>query len=146
MTAKEYLEQYRHKELLLLRVRDEYRKELDHIDTIRSALDSSGITSGQASKTVELKAMRLAEKAERLREAELEALATRQKVFDVIAKIVGVKGQVLYERYINLKKWEDVAAAVNYEERHTRRIHAEALRDVEELLTDPSKYSVFSII
>ena len=74
MTGREYLEQYRHKELLLLRVREEYRKELDTIDSIRSALDNSGVPSGHVSRTVELRAMRLAEKAERLRTAELEAL------------------------------------------------------------------------
>lgn len=138
MTGKEYLEQYRHKELLLLRVREEYRKELDHIDTIRSALDNSGYTSGHVSKTVEVRALRLAEKAERLKEAELEALETRQKVFDVIANIAGTKGQILYERYINLKKWEDVAAAVCYEERHTRRLHDEALKEVEHVLKCPT--------
>lgn len=137
MTGKEYLEQYKHKELLLLRVREEYRKELDQIDAIRSALDNSGISSGQVSRTVENRAMRLAEKAERLKEAELEALETRQKVFDMIASIEGVKGQILYERYINLKKWEDVAAAVCYEERHTRRLHDDALKQVEYALKCP---------
>lgn len=138
MTGKEYLEQYRHKELLLLRVREEYRKELDHIDAIRSALDNSGLASGQVSRTVEVKAMRLAEKADRLKEAEVEALETRQKVFDVIAKVEGVKGQILYERYINLKKWEDVAAAVCYDERHARRLHDEALKQVEYALKCPT--------
>lgn len=134
MTGREYLEQYRHKEFLLLRVREEYRKELDTIDSIRSALDNSGVPSGHVSRTVELRAMRLAEKAERLRTAELEALATRQKVFDVIAMVEGVKGQILYERYINLKKWEDVAEVVCYEERQTRRLHDEAVRIVEDLI------------
>ena len=134
MTGREYLEQYRHKELLLLRVREEYRKELDTIDSIRSALDNSGVPSGHVSRTVELRAMRLAEKAERLRTAELEALATRQKVFDVISMVEGVKGQILYERYINLKKWEDVAEVVCYEERQTRRLHDEAVRIVEDLI------------
>lgn len=134
MTGREYLEQYRHKEFLLLRVREEYRKELDTIDSIRSALDNSGVPSGHVSRTVELRAMRLAEKAERLRTAELEALATRQKVFDVISMVEGVKGQILYERYINLKKWEDVAEVVCYEERQTRRLHDEAVRIVEDLI------------
>ena len=134
MTGREYLEQYRHKEFLLLRVREEYRKELDTIDSIRSALDNSGVPSGHVSRTVELRALRLAEKAERLRTAELEALATRQKVFDVISMVEGVKGQILYERYINLKKWEDVADVVCYEERQTRRLHDEAVRIVEDLI------------
>lgn len=139
MTGREYLEQYKHKELLLLRVREEYRKELDTIDSIRSALDNSGVPSGHVSRTVELRAMRLAEKAERLRTAELEALETRQKVFDLIARVEGVKGQILYERYINLKKWEDVATAVCYEERQTRRLHDDALRIVEDVLKCPTR-------
>lgn len=137
MDGKAFLEQYRHKELLLSRVREEYRKELDQIDSIRSALDNSGAPSGQTSRQVEIRAMRLAEKAERLKEAELEALATRQKVFDLIARVEGVKGAVLYERYINLKKWEDVAAAVCYEERQTRRLHDEGVRIVGEIIGCP---------
>lgn len=139
MNAREYLEQYRHKEILLSRIREEYRQELDSIDSIRSALDNSGAPSGQVSKTVELRAMRLAEKAERLKKAELEALETRQKVFDLIAKVEGVRGQILYERYINLKKWEDVAEAVCYEERHTRRLHDDALRIVHDVLKCPTR-------
>lgn len=138
MTGKEYLEQYRHSELMLKRVREEYRKELDQADAIRSALGSSGVPGGQVSRTVEIKALHLAEKAERLKKAELEALATRQKVFDVIAGVSGVKGQILYERYINLKKWTDVADAVCYEERQTRRLHDEALMIVEHVLKCPT--------
>ena len=135
MTGREFLEQYRHKEILLSRVREEYRKELDTIDSIRSALDNSGVPSGHVSKTVEVRAMRLAEKAHRLKEAEIEALATRQKVYDVITSVEGIKGQILYERYINFKKWEDVAEAVCYEERQTRRLHDEAVRIVDELMS-----------
>ena len=134
MDGKAYLEQYRHKMLLLLRVKEEYKKEQDRIDSIRSALDNSGTPSGQASRQVEIRAMRLAEKAERLKEAEVEALATQQKIFDTIAKVEGVRGAILYERYINLKKWEDVAAAVYYEERQTRRLHDEAVRIVEDII------------
>ena len=135
MTGREYLEQYKHKEILLLRIKEEYRSERDQIDSIRSALDNSGVPSGQVSKQVEARAVRLAEKADRLKKAEVEALATRQKVYDTIAMVEGVKGQVLYERYINLKKWEDVADAVCYEERQARRIHDEAVRIVEELIS-----------
>ena len=134
MTGREYLEQYQHKELLLSRVREEYRKELDTIDSIRSALDNSGVPSGFVSKTVEERAVRLAEKAHRLKVAEIEALKTRQKVFDIIAMVEGVRGQILYERYINLKKWEDVAETVCYEERQTRRLHDDALQIVEGII------------
>ena len=139
MTAREYLDQYRHAELLLERVREEYRKELETVDSIRSALDNSGVPSGQTLKQVEVRAMRLAEKAERLAKAETDALSMRQKVFDLIANIEGIKGKILYERYINLKKWEDVAEAVCYEERHTRRLHDDALRIVEYVLKCPTR-------
>ena len=137
MTAKEFLEQYKEKEFTLSRVREEYRKELDQIDAIRSALDNSGVPSGHTSRSVEIRALRLAEKAERLRDAELEALATRQRVFDVIAKVEGVKGQILYERYINLRKWTDVADLVYYGERQTRRLHDKALQMVADVLECP---------
>lgn len=139
MDAREYLEQYKHKEILLSRIREEYREELDSISSIKSALDNRGIPSGQVSKTVERKAVRLAEKAERLKRAEVEALKTRQEIFDVIAKVEGVKGQILYERYINLKKWDDVAEAVCYEERHARRLHDDALRVVANVLKCPTR-------
>lgn len=139
MGAREFLEQYKDKMFLLSRIREEYRAELETIDSIRSALDNSGVPSGQVSRTVEKRAVRLAEKAERLHKAELETLSTRQKVFDVVAMIEGVRGQILYERYINLKKWEDVAEAVCYDERHCRRLHEDALQIVEHVLKCPTR-------
>lgn len=138
MTAQEYLRQYGEAQRLVRLLKFEYQKELDLIDAVQSPLGGDGTPHGSGvSKTVENKAIRLADKALELKTAELEAIRIRQKVFDVIRHVPGEKGDVLYERYINLKSWGEVADAVGYSKRHVRNIHAEALNDVEHFLLFP---------
>ena len=135
MTAKEYLKQYKEECLRVRRYQEEYDAELLLIDTVRSTSDNDGMPHGSGiSKPTEQKAIRLAAKARELKDATLEAVRIRQEVFDLIKWIPGEKGDVLYERYINLKSWSEVAAAVGYSERHVYNIHREALAEVDRLL------------
>ncbi|WP_407386306.1 hypothetical protein [Ruminococcus sp.] len=135
MTAKEFLKQYEDAERLARICKTEYEKELDLIDSIRSPLGGDGVPSSSGiSKTTENKAIRLAGKAEALKEAETEALRIRQKVYNVISSIKGEAGSVLYEKYINLKSWGEVAEAVGYSKRHVQRIHDDALDLVKDVI------------
>lgn len=150
MTAKEFLQQYGEAVRLADRLRSEYDQERDLIDSIHSALGGDGTPHGGGiSKATENKAIRLADKALELKDAELEAIRIRQKVFDVINRVPGEKGDVLYQRYINLipdketgrlrlRTWGEVAAEVGYSERHCRNLHNEALEFVQHFLLFPS--------
>jgi len=135
MTAKEFLQQYGEAVRIAERIKTEYDQEQDLIDSVRSALGGDGVPHGGGiSKATENKAIKLADKALELKDAELEAIRIRQKVFDVIRTVPGEKGDVLYERYINLKSWDKVADSVGYSKRHARNLHDEAIDIVQHFL------------
>lgn len=134
LTAREYLKQYEEAERLVRRLEIEYQEETEKIDTIKSSVGDGSPHSGAISKTVEIRAMRLADKALEWKKAELDAVQIRQQVVKVINEIPGEQGDVLYERYINLKRWDDVAEAVGYSTRQVHRIHQAALVSVQDVL------------
>lgn len=132
MTAKEYLKQYEYATRKAERFRKEYEAEMRTIDTVRSLSDNDGMPHGSGiSKPTEDKAIRLAAKAVRWKAAELEALEIRQTIFTVISEIPGVEGDVLFAKYIELRKWEDIAEEMHYSVRGIYGIHGRALQLVE---------------
>ena len=135
MTAKEFLQQYGEAVRISEMIKTEYDQEQDLIDSVRSSIGGDGVPNdGWISKETENKAIKLADKALELKDAELEAIRIRQKVFNVIRIIPGEKGNVLYERYINLKSWDEVADSVGYSKRHVRNLHDEAIDIVQNFL------------
>lgn len=131
MTAKEFLKQYEYAVRRIRRLEEEYEKERILIDAIRSTSDNDGMPHGSnISKPTEDRAIRLADKHMKLVDAKIEALEIRQKVFDVINNVQGVEGDVLYEKYINLKSWEDIAKTIGYSERQIFNIHGNALQKI----------------
>ncbi len=135
MTVKEYLKQYGDAERIARRLKNEYHEELQLINAIKSPMDSDGTPHGSGiSRTVEQRAMRLIEKMQRYKDAEINALQKRQQVFDLIWKVPGPKGEILYERYINLKSWDEVADAVHYSLQHIHRLHGEVLLELKDVI------------
>jgi len=115
MDARKYLEQYEHAVDRIRRCDEEYEKESLLIDAIRSPSDNDGMPHGTGiTKPTEQKAERLAQKALRLVDAKLEAINIRQEIFDTIMLLNGLEADVLIERYINLKTWEEVCLTVHY--------------------------------
>lgn len=132
MTAKEYLRQYEKAEHKARRYREEYENESLLIDAIRSLSNNDGMPHGSGiSRPTEEKALRLADKRLRLIDAEVEAVKIRQELFDFIDRIDGVEGDVLFERYINLRKWEEVCVVMNYSWNGIHKVHRRALAIVE---------------
>ena len=135
MTAKEYLKQYQYAVDRVRRYEEEYESESLLIDSMRSASDNDGMPHGSGiSKPTEDKAIRLADRALRLTEARLEAIRIRQDVFDLIDSIDGIEGDVLYQRYINLHKWEEICVMLHYSWQGIHLIHRRALAIVESRL------------
>lgn len=135
MTAKEFLRQYEYADKRARRLGAEYQREIQMIDAIRSASDNDGMPHGTGtSRPTEDKALKLAEKALRWREAELEAIRIRQQVFELIYDIDGIEGEVLTERYINLRKWEEICVLVHYSWQGVHLVHKRALAIVENRL------------
>ncbi len=132
MTAKEYLRQYERAEHRARRYKEEYENESLLIDAIRSLSNNDGMPHGSGiSRPTEEKALRLADKRLRLIDAEVEAMKIRQELFDFIDRIDGVEGDVLFERYINLRKWEEVCVVMNYSWNGIHKVHRRALAIVE---------------
>jgi len=135
MTAKEYLRQFKEAERRVQIIRAEYLEQMEQIDNIRSSLGGDGLPrSGDIHKEVEAQAVRLAEKAEQLLQAEADALALRQEIFQTVQRVQGDPGNVLLERYVNLRKWEAIADALGYTERNCRYLHDKGLDIVEEMI------------
>ena len=135
MTAKEYLKQYEYAQRKADRLREEYETELMKVDAVRSLSDNDGMPHGSnISKPTEDKAIRLADKALRWKQAELDAIEIRQEVFDTIWNIPDIEGDVLYQRYINLRKWEEICVMLHYSWKGIHLVHRRALNLVDELI------------
>ncbi len=135
MTAKEFLRQYEYADRKVRRLETEYHDELIMVDAIRSASDNDGMPHGtNISRPTEDKALRLADKHLRLIDAKTEAIEKRQEVFDLINGIDGVEGDLLYERYIKLRKWEEICILLNYSWQGVHLVHRRALAIVESRL------------
>lgn len=135
MTAKEHLKQYEYADRRVRRLEQEYEQELLMVDAIRSASDNDGMPHGNSiSKPTEDRAIRLADRKLRLVQARLDALEVRQDIFDLINDIEGVEGDVLYQRYINLHKWEEICVLLHYSWQGIHLIHRRALAIVESRL------------
>lgn len=131
MTAKEYLKQYEYMVRRVRRLEEEYEVERLQIDAVRSVSDNDGMPHGSGiSKPTEDKAIRLSDKLQRLADARIEAVRIRQDIFDMVESVDGVEGEVLYERYINLKPWDEVCKAVCYGWAQTHRYHRHGLEIV----------------
>ncbi len=135
MRAKEYLQQYGEAEIIARRLKREYDKEAELLITIRSPQGSDGQPHGGGhSNPIEEKAIRLAERLTDYQDAELDAIRIKRRVLRTVNKVPGPRGSVLYERYINLKTWGQVAETLHYSKRHCYNLHNEGLDIVEDLI------------
>ena len=135
MIAKEYLKQYKEATRRVEIIQREYDEEMDLIDNIRSSLGGDGLPrSGEISRKVENQAIKLAEKADELYQAQLAALRIQNKVFKTVMMVPGEAGSVLYERYIQLHKWEEISDNIGYSVRQTHNLHRQGLEAIEEIL------------
>ena len=133
MTAKQFLKQYEEANNKAIQHRREYEKQLELIGSVSMKMDGMPHGSG-ISKPTEEDALKLADKALRWKEAELEAIRIRQTVYEVIAGIPDKEGQVLYERYIVLHKWEEICILLHYSWNGVHHVHRRALKKVEMVL------------
>lgn len=134
MTVKEvkaYLKQYRIAESIARRLKAEYDEQMLLIDNIKSPSNTDGMPHGSGiSNRTEQSALRLADAAEKYKKAEVESLEKRQQIFDLIWNVPGLKGEILYLRYIKFKSWDQVADTLHYSLQHIHRLHGEVLLEL----------------
>lgn len=135
LIAQRYMDKYGDAVRRVRQCEEQYKREALLIDAIRSTSDNDGMPHGNGvGKPTEDKAIRLADKGLDLNEARLKALRIQREVYEVAYRVGGVEGDVLIERYINLKDWTDVFDAVNYSESQTYRYHKIGLDKVADIL------------
>lgn len=131
MKAKEYLKQYEYADKYARRLKEEYIREKELIDAV--SFNTDGMPHGSnISKPTENKAIKLSAAFQRWKAAEVDAIEKRQAVFERIKAVPGIEGDVLYERYIRLRKWEEICIILHYSWNGIHRAHRRALRIIEE--------------
>ena len=130
MTTKQYLSQYK-------RMMDECRCLDIEIEELWTQLTSStssidgmpkGSVTDHQTKLHAIMADKV--KAKRAKKAEAEELMA--EILEVIDKVTDpVHRQLLFERYIQDKKWEDIAIDLMYVEEYVRgELHGKALNEI----------------
>lgn len=128
MTAKEYLEYVRSLEIRL-RMKEERIAQLQHDICSLQALDyaKDKITGGSPIDVSD----KIAHLDELIRDTNREwdeLIEMREQAKTLISKLESAKQQeVLTKRYIQNKRWEQIAVEMNITWRHTFRIHRAAL-------------------
>jgi len=138
MKAIEYLEQYEYAIYAANRARANYELENERIDAIGSTLSNDpGMPHGTGiSKKTENKAIRLADKAKKWLDAEEQAQIKLEEITDFINGIPGVEGMVLYQRYVLLLGWREIAENLVYSESGIFKVRDRALAIAERKLAD----------
>lgn len=135
MTAKEYLEYVRSLEVRL-RMKEERIAQLQHDICSLHALDyaKDKITGGSPI-DVSDKIACLDELIRKTNREWDEFIKAREKADELIKQLESAKHQeVLTKRYIQNKRWEQIAVEMNITWRHTFRLHREALKNFEHVI------------
>jgi len=139
--ATEYLEQYEYALYAANRARANYELETERIDAIGSTLSGEpGMPRGTGvSKRTESQAIRLAEKAREWLDAEEQAQIKLEEITDFINRIPGIEGVALYQRYVQLLGWREIAENLIYSESGIFKVRERALAIAERMLNNDSE-------
>lgn len=135
IVAKEYMERYGEARRRVRQCEEQLAREQLEVDAIRSSSDNDGMPHGtNVGKPTEEKAISLVDRGIDLFEAIRRSKLIQLEIFEAAFKIGGVESDVLIERYVKLKEWNDVYEAVNYSESQTHRYHKSGLDKIADSL------------
>ena len=138
MTAKDYLNTYREYAEIEQEKREAYeleREKIDHIPTALNIPDGIQINSNRIHSRTEDHAIRLSERREAWQIAALNALEVRQEIFDMLIDLPIDESEVLIERYVDLKKWEDIALSLNMSHTNVHKLHRRGLQLIQDKIS-----------
>lgn len=140
MTASEYLRQYEYAYYAAERARQTYELEMERIDAIGSTLgENAGMPRGSGiSRSTEARAIRLAEKAGAWLDAEEKAQTVLEEVVNFINLIPGIEGVALYQRYVMMLGWKEIADNLLYTESGIFKVRDRAMAIAERMLNSES--------
>lgn len=133
MTAKSYLEQYRHLD-------NEIKIKQEQLSRLRELAESvspfgSGISSGETSDKVGRTAAKLVDAENEIKEMINRLVALKNDIEKIIESVENAKlRQILTLRYINGRTFEKIAEEMGYSYMQIYRLHEKALEKVKNVI------------
>ena len=113
----------------------EYKKKREEVGSI--SVSNSEIKSNKIVSNVENKAIDLFNLEEKIKSHNIEIDEARKEIADIINQIEEENlRDVLRLRYLEFRKWEDIAYILNYSRANIFILHNKALKKVDEILKD----------
>lgn len=136
MTAKQYLQQLRKIDVRIQQMMSE--KEF-----LEAQLTNTTMAPREIQVIASLPQDPMADRVIQLVNLEKELNSRIDKLIDLRAEIVNliqqldspIQMQVIYKRYVEFKKWDDIEKETNYSFQHLKRIHIRALRSLDQKMS-----------
>lgn len=125
--AKEILNQYRFKAKKAKQMEDEYDKFMTRATKVTASFDATSSHSNKISDKVGDNATKLVEIREKWRTLWVDAERERLTIVDRINKLEEPYSTILMLRYVQEKKFEQIAFEMNYSYDWITHLHGEAL-------------------
>lgn len=125
--AKEILNQYRFKAKKAKQMEDEYDKFMTRATKVTASFDETSSHSNKISDKVGDNAIKLVEIREKWRTLWVDAERERLTIVDRINKLDEPYSTILMLRYVQEKKFEQIAFEMNYSYDWITHLHGEAL-------------------
>ncbi|WP_337506842.1 DUF1492 domain-containing protein [Megasphaera sp.] len=136
MTAKEYLNRVRRQNYILKQTEKELNEIRADILTLRASSLSEHVSGSKNSDTAD-KYIRLESYMEKVNAEWDKLIDMRNAAKDLIGAMPDpMHRAVLYARYINGQRWEDIAMDVHYSWKGIFKLHGQALRVFDQMHGD----------
>nr|DAV96082.1 MAG TPA: Protein of unknown function (DUF1492) [Caudoviricetes sp.] len=136
MTAKEYLNRVRRQNYILKQTEKELNEIRADILTLRASSLSEHVSGSKNSDTAD-KYIRLESYMEKVNAEWDKLIDMRNAAKDLIGAMPDpMHRAVLYARYINGQRWEDIAMDMHYSWKGIFKLHGQALRVFEQMHGD----------
>ena len=133
--VKYYLNQVYRIEKMLKMLEREYNQKVKEIDNI--SISNSEIKLNSVSSKVENKVIELLALENDIKEYKIKKEVSIDEISRVIDKVDDeILKKLLKLRYLEFKKWEDIAYILGYSNKHVFKLHNQALKYIEKFLKD----------
>ncbi len=138
MTVKEYLEQLELIDVIIKQKIEEQNSLRIKEASLRSVSGTDEKTESQQECFAELR-RKICAAGELIAREMKEYLDKERKIINEIQQLKKPKYvQLLYKKYVQFKKLEDIAAEMNYTYQYTRELHGQALKEFQKYITTNS--------
>lgn len=139
MTAKEYLEQYKHIKKRIEVLQDTIEQLRTEAESVSINLDGMPHGQGKGDRLERL-AIQLADMESKLQEEMSGLWSKRMEIINLLGKMHNHKHQVLlHKRYIECKSWEVIAYEMGISWRYCYMLHGSALNEFGEVLKNEDR-------